>query len=628
MAKLITMPQKRTYFERRDAGYSMRASAAAAGFSLTTARALEQKSDGHRETIAGAKRELHISEPKRYEELCAEAKRAWNDFGYFQRRYFGRIPIPWQIEAAAEVQKYLSTPDKEFVVINAPPGSGKTLLFTHDIPAWLTVRNRAIRGQLGSVTGPLAERYTNRLRRTLDRVLPETASDEEVMEGSAFDAEATLSQDFGRFRPLDREQWTASSFVVMQYADKGAISEKEATWQSYGIDQGFIGGRFNVVIWDDLVDPRKQSTQDAREKLQSDYDDLCETRLEPKGVLILQGQRLAATDLYRYNLDKQVPELVDEDTGEIIASAPKYHHIKFPAHWVDRCDPSVTHRRNAKPYPEGCLLAPSRLPWKDLAEIQANRSEKYEVVYQQEDVDPESVLVQKDWVYGKGDHPGCLDEYRDRLELPRGLDLSQGPLLSVITADPSPTKYWGIQWWVYHAASEQRFLMDLAQQKMDAPDFLDWDMNENTWTGLLEEWYQTSVAKQVPISHVIVEINAAQRFLRQYDHVRKWETKRSVQIVSHSTQRNKSDPEYGVQTLAPHWQFGRVRLPWKPGSLGKILSLKLISEVTHYPASTTTDLVMAEWFFEFQLPNLYHGAREPAIQKRPSWVRNPRIFAR
>lgn len=608
----------------------MRAACQAAGFSLTFARTLEKRDnkaiDPHRSTIAGGHREMELPQPRRYSELSAEAKRAFNDFAYFQRRYFGRVPIPWQVKAAEEVIRLLETPDKEYVVVNAPPGSGKTLLFTHDIPAWLTARNRALRGQLGSVTGSLAARYTRRLRTSLERVIPEVADDEDKRKGTAFDAETTLARDFGRFRPLDREQWTVESFIVMQYADVGAISEKEATWQSYGIDQGFIGGRYPFIVWDDLVDPRKQATEESREKLQDDWDDLCETRLEPGGLLILQGQRLYANDIYRYNLDKVVPMMVDEDTGEIIEQHPKYHHIKFPAHAEDRCEPARTHRRDAPPWPDGCLLSPARLPWRELASIATNRIEKFQVVYQQEDTDLESVLVHPDWVYGRNGHPGCLDMDRDRLELPQGLDLSGGPLFSVMTVDPSPTKYWGVQWWVYHHASEQRFLMDLIHVKMEAPDFLGWDLNGSKWYGVAEEWLQTSRELQCPISHVIVEINAAQRFLYQYDHVKKWQISRRVLILPHATNRNKSDEEFGVQMVRDVWKHGNVRLPFKENSLGRMMSLKLIKEATHYPNSTTTDLVMAQWFFEFQKVNLFHPIHTPSVQRVPSWVRDPRLF--
>jgi hypothetical protein len=618
MPKIVTPQQIKVYWELRGAGHSMAKSCQFAKFSLSKAQELEKgKKRDQTVTALQSAAEENLPGPKRYDELCDEAKRAHDDFGYFQRRYFGRIPVPWQTEAAERVVKLLATPEEEYVVTNAPPGSGKTLLFTHDIPAWLTVRNRSLTGQMGSVTGPLAERYTNRLRRTLERTLPIKASTDALQRGTALDAEACLAADFGRFKPMERELWTASAFVVEQYADLGAITEKEPTWSAYGIDQGFIGGRYMFIVWDDLVDPRKQRSLEAKEALKSDWDDLAETRLEPGGLLILQGQRIDADDLYRYNLDKVVPTMEDPETGEILESVKKYHHIKFQAHYEDRCKPPGTHRRDAKPYPEGCLLSPSRINWRKITQLRHTGKNRFEVLYQQEDVDPETVLVNRNWIYGDDDHIGCLDFERDRLELPKDI---KPPLMSYMTVDPSPTKYWGIQWWIYQPATEQRFLMDLEKKQLDAPDFLDYDATTQKYSGLLEEWVQTANDKGWPIRYLIVEINAAQRFLLQYDFVQKWQMLRGVNIIPHSTQRNKSDPEFGVQMLGPLYERGGVRLPWKPDSLGRFASMKLMEEVTTYPHGRTTDQVMSQWFGEFQLPRLYRPPKPAPRQKRPTWL--------
>ena len=106
-----------------------------------------------------------------------------------------------------------------------------------------------------------------------------------------------------------------------------------------------------------------------------------------------------------------------------------------------------------------------------------------------------------------------------------------------------------------------QYLVDMHREPMEAPDFLDWHHASQEFSGLLEDWWWWSHEQKRPITHVIVEQNAAQRFLLQYDHVQRWRSERSVQIIPHSTNRNKSDADYGVQTIAPHYFFGRVRLP-------------------------------------------------------------------
>jgi hypothetical protein len=119
---------------------------------------------------------------------------------------------------------------------------------------------------------------------------------------------------------------------------------------------------------------------------------------------------------------------------------------------------------------------------------------------------------------------------------------------------------------------------------------------------------------------VIVENNAAQRFLLQYNHVRTWMAKRGVEIVPHSTHRNKSDPEFGVESIRQHYQFGSVRLPYKRDSEGWICSTRLINEVTHYPHGRTDDIVMAHWFLEWNLPRIYSPDEAEGKAWRPTWA--------
>lgn len=506
-----------------------------------------------------------------------------------------------------------------FVVHN----SGKSTMFTLDLAAFVTCRNRAIRGLIGSRTATQAKWYTGRLRRALERTQPERAELMQARLGLAVDAETTMARDFGRFKPMDRDLWTTDSFIVMQESGV-AISEKEPTWSSFGMDSGFLGGRFDIVIWDDVVDPSKTRTVEQVDYQRSWWDDVSETRLEPGGLLILQGQRIGAEDLYRYNLDKTVPDFIDDDSVTFddeetdIAGHKKYHHIMFKAHYEDRCKGAETHKPSAAPYPEGCLLYPRRLGWKKLATHMQNNRERFRVLYQQEDSDPADALVSADWVWGRGDFPGCVDKDRDRLDLPD----NAGHMVSVVSCDPSPTNNWAIEWWVYNPVNEFRYLVDLYRGRLDAPGFLDFNLASHSFTGVMEDWQARSVQLGARITHWIVEINAAQRFLLQYDHFLRWKEKWGVEVIPHTTSRNKGDADYGVTTLAPHYQFGRVRLPGK--GEGLIRSMRLIDEVTRYQTNgspnRSDDCVMAEWFFEWQLPNIKNPRRIVTAQKRPSWL--------
>jgi len=469
-----------------------------------------------------------------------------------------------------------------------------------------------------------ASRYTQRLRRAFERTIPLSAEPEDVARGLALDAEATLCADFGIFHGGVGEIWSAEAFIVAQIGGQ-LIAEKEPTWSAFGMDTGFLGMRYDFVVWDDVVDNLTLRTVDARENQQSWWDDVAEKRLEPGGLMILQGQRMSGDDLYRYALDKKAGWDDGDETDD-----RKYFHVAFKAHYVDRCHGE--HGPDSPYYPKGCLLDPRRLPWRELRSEMTNRSAKFQVIYQQEDVDPATVLVKPIWVTGGRDPatgedcPGCYDDNRDLCELPKGLT---GRLLSVATADPSPTKFWSVQWWVvrfgFDGAPYERYLMDMERKTMDAPDFLDWNQAEGCFYGLMEEWQQRSVALNHPITTWIVEANAAQRFLLQYDHVRRWKAKWQVGIVPHQTSVRKLDPEFGVQTIASQWRYGRVRLPNKRGGEGRFHQLWLVKEVTSYPEGRTDDCVMAQWFLEWHLPRMSPETSPLPTFKRPSWM-GPTLF--
>lgn len=609
------------YQKLRDLGYSQRDSATAVGISHFSAKQYEQglittKSARLASSIPALAKQLEAEVPRPYDELSDEAKLALADFDYFRYRYFGRSTKPWQVEAAQQVVELIETGEREWVVMNEPPGAGKTTTFVHDIPAWLIARDRQIRILLGSRTSRQASGFSGRLRNSLMRKVP--------MAG----AQATLTEDFGPFQPPNEfgELWRRAEFIVWSEADED-LGEKEPTVSAFGMDSAFLGGRYDFAVWDDLVDSSTVRTEHARNQQREWYDDEAESRLEPGGLHLLVGQRLSPNDLYRYALDKRTevhdPEHPEaDDTGH--AEVARYRHVVFQAHYDELC--TDDHRVDAPPYPDGCLLDPERLSWRDLQAIKKNNPRKFDVLYQQRDVDPEGVLVPREFIDGTDDWhgfrlPGCLDEDRGVCQFPSSPDGALPPgLVSAMTVDPSPTKFWAIQWWVYEPESQRRFLMDLFRGKLDAPEFLERTFSGN-FVGLAVDWVATSEHLGLPIRHLIFEANAAQKFVMQYQFFEDWLTRTGLSLIPHQTHLNKLDEDLGVQaSLKPQYQWGRVRLPWGD-SHARTISSQLIEEVTTWPQGNTEDQVMAQWFFEFNLENL--RAADMPLPRRtgvPSWV--------
>jgi hypothetical protein len=382
--------------------------------------------------------------PIRPEDLGPEASRALEDIDFFSRRYYGIPLLPWQVIAAEKIVELLGTPYEEYAVINVAPGSGKTAFFGRILPAWLTCRDRSMRGMLGSATNTVATRSCDLLRRDFTRAQADQLVERDLKQGLV-QAQAVLSAEFGRFRPdVDGHLWTRSAFEVAQLGDV-QLENKEPTWQAFGRDTTFIGMRVDFALWDDLWDPRRVRSADAREEFFNWFDDVAEARLEPGGLFLLQGQRLDPNDIYRYALDKRdVADDVDDFEfvpGDGSAQTHrKYHHIVFKAYdeTKDTGDPALL-RPDAPPWPEGPLLSPFRVKWRKLRQIRENTPDTFSLVYQQEDADLESTLVNPSWIDGGQNADGevfvgCRDNDRWMFEPPPFL---KAPVVSIAMTDPS-----------------------------------------------------------------------------------------------------------------------------------------------------------------------------------------------
>lgn len=631
-SKRITPRQKTRLEQMVGKGVTIREAADRAGVSHAWAYEYMRARSRDVHERDQAKHDAGLQGPIPYEQLKPEAKAAWDDFEYFRRRYFGHLSRPWMIEAADTIIQMVASPNREFGVLNEPPGAGKTTL-VHDVAAWLTVRNRGLRGLMGSATQNKAEKMLGRLRRNLERTIPARAEEDMQRLGLACDAQATLAGDFGLFRPPDKtEPWRSDAIMVVQY-DFELVTEKEHTWTAYGLDVDYLGDRINLALWDDATVPKDLTTLEKIEAKRRNFDTIAESRIEPGGAFFLIGQRIGANDLYRHALDKPVvPDDDDElETLEALSEAEreqaylemprKYRHIVFKAHDDTNC--KNLHKPKDPAWPTGCLLDPVRLPWRELRTLKHNDPSIYQVWYQQEDTDTQDTLVKKVWVSGGTDpetgtlHWGCWDNDRGLCELPKNL---RGRKFSIAVVDPSPTRYWGIQWYVaVPEADGQVFLLDLFKGKLRADEFLEWRENTGEYVGLMHDWQQRSIRLGWPITHWVIERNGAQRFLLQYDFIRRWTAANRTSIVPHDTHSNKHDPDYGVYTLREPWRTGRIRLPGR-GADARLASMKLVDEAQRYPHGWTDDQVMAQWFLFSHLPYLARPTSDEHRLTRPSFV--------
>jgi hypothetical protein len=603
----------RKYFEHRNAGHSVEQSAFKARLASSTVYRFERgdPSSGGLEVAAM----LGITEVAGNpvdSPLDPLAKAALEDFALFRLRYFGRKSMPWQERAAYEVVRRMESLDREFVVMNEPPGSGKSTLFTCDIPCWLIARDRTIRIQVGSRTERQARMYSGRIKRNLEREVPMRTDADSLARGISFDAIACLMDDYGPFQPDGRSDlWRAEALTVRQLDGTG-MDDKEPTVSAWGQDSGFLGGRWDFVIWDDLVDRKNTRTAESKETMRDWYDAEAENRLEPGGLLLLQGQRIAGDDLYRHCLNKRKPD-----------ETPKYAHVTFKAHDDDKCE--GVHGEVAKPWPDGCLLDPYRLPFDFLESVRHPNPRAYAITYQQEDGERVGGLIDPAWVVGGTDQagyiaPGILDRERGYGEVPFNI---RGRGWSFVTVDPAPSNFWGVIWWVYDPETKRSYAIDLVRKRMAPQDFLSMDLDTYAFSGLITEWRKRAY-DHAPITHVIFEANAAQKWFLSQPHVQRWEEVTGITFLPHTTHINKRDPKYGVESLGDFFRQGAIRLPYSTPQ-SRLKSHFLIDEALLWPDGDTTDMVMSAWFMRLAVDVLYrppqHGMYEEA---RPGYLTGSR----
>jgi hypothetical protein len=598
MGRSLPVEVKEKYIRLRHSGFSQAQAMRETGIKSTqTAHSLDLALPVGVTTKALVERTSNPP-PRSFDELDPEARHALEDFGYFSERYMCRRPVPWRLKAAELTIEMLLSDEKSFAVANIFPGSGKSTLWTLDIPAWLLCgggfldpeTGRSLRLILGHEVIEEARQYVAALQRMLTLEAPYYDRDQKRR------AEGVLAHDFGRFRGEsasgDPVHWRRDSFFVAQVGDLD-VYEREPTVSTGARNSAILSNRANYVAFDDLVTGR--TTRD--EHLPSWFEKEVESRVEPRGCLWLIGARDAPHDLFGDRLEQK---WTDDDGAE----HKLYVHISWPAHNDDTCNGD---HRQWDLASDGCLLDQWRMPWKEIEKLRGRPG--WETTYQQRPEEDAGGLVESAWIYSGRDSlgysaPGCLDAkrgFREPVTDPDGAPRTD--LIQYVSCDPGQGKgYWALERWAVTPDGLTRWLIDGVRATASAPDIL--TLRDGVYVGILAEIFQAAPGCKI----LAIEENAARLFL-QSDLFQKWRWSRNITVFNWHTDRNRNDPVKGVEALLmPAYRDGRVRLPWNGIEVRNYVREK-IRELIFWPNGRTTDTVMAEWVGAARLPDIIATVR-------------------
>lgn len=481
------------------------------------------------------------------------------------------------------------------LLLNVPPNHSKSMTLTINYVTYRIAMDPNINIMIVSKTQPQAKKFLYAIRQRLTS--PRYAD---------------LQAAFG---PVDGYRATADSWSSTAiYLGERTSDEKDPTVEAVGMSGTIYGNRADLVILDDVV---TLTNAGAFEEQRTWITQEVASRLPPDGgQIVVVGTRVAAHDLYK---DLRNPE----------------HYADGEVPWTYLAMPAVLEYAD-KPQDWVTLWPKSEKPLndKDVADEDGNfdrwtgprmarvRNEvgqtKWSLVYQNLDVAEDAIF-----------HPVCVRGAVNGMRKP-------GPLIAhatghpenpdgfyrVIGIDPAMSGDTAAVAYAVDRRSGRRYVMDVHVMTAPTPAAI---------RSLIYGWtdkYHPHV--------IIVESNAFQLFLTKDEEIRQFLATRGIAYRPHFTGSNKSDPDFGVASLAPlfgsvtnrdgqntskHAGDNLIELPDQRSEGVKKLIEQLITWVPGVKGSKLKmDAVMALWFCEIVAREVLFSAGDQANFIEDEWT--------
>lgn len=508
---------------------------------------------------------------------------AAHDFVTFRQDYFNHETAPHQLLMVEQIER---AKPGEIVLILAFPGAGKSTLITdylcHRVAHDPNIRIASIsKGQdlARKGLGQIATRMTDTQR------FPKY-----ITHFGPFRAPVgSVKKDFiGR---ATGNPWTADYIRVF----KATHDEKDYTIESKGWGSALYGGRYDLMIYDDLQDSKNLNlTDNILTWLRQDA--LTRPGHHDGGNIII-GSRVGRGDLYETLIDEQMVTRT----------------VKIPAldRWVDRDDMYVFRNGQVIVNPN-CEARPTWDAWTLHSLAQRRHLVKEEIwtrTYMQKDFTPADATFTEH----------MLESVKDRA-LPAG---QTNGTYRILTVDPALES--GICAFLVTGCSEDDlWLTDLITSK-----------NVRRYEDIYAQI--SSLAARYRPNVVVVEQNNFQKGMLQDDRLIALSKKFGFKIQGHVTNRNKHDSVMGVAMMASAFvpedgQRPELKIPWADdkaiSTFGPLLDELRAWTPTKRGSQLKMDAVMALWFAWVHWESVRHtvlGSKGSTLQRAvPSWMRSTR----
>ena len=246
---------------------------------------------------------------------------------FFEEELHKPFMVNWHHELIEEKLKMVLEGKITRLIINIPPGSGKTELITKCFPVWALGNNQGLYVISTGYSASLTQQFGSQAK--------------------DYYSSKVFKRVFPRATPI-RSDIKSKGFWQNEYGGR---------YYATGVEGSITGHRANIFIIDDPIKPDEADKSDIkREAVNTWYDNTVLSRLfnPEKDAVIIVAQRTHENDLPGYLLEKMendgeewvhinVPALAEEDDG-FRKQGESYHRERFSEnalHLVRKSDPQV-----------------------------------------------------------------------------------------------------------------------------------------------------------------------------------------------------------------------------------------------------------------------------------------------